>query len=66
MTKKHKKNEVCLSIYADKKGGDFLVRLIDNESLEVIKEIPDLELLDIKDEINEMVDKLLIPPFAPL
>ncbi|OGW58991.1 MAG: hypothetical protein A3D21_04265 [Nitrospirae bacterium RIFCSPHIGHO2_02_FULL_42_12] len=62
MTKKHKKNEVCLSIYADSKNSDLLIRVVDNESLKVIKVISENDLLDIKDEINEMVDKLIIPP----
>lgn len=54
MTKNSRINEVCLSVYVDKKSGDLSVRLIDKESLVVIKEIPDQELVDIKDKIEDM------------
>ena len=62
MKKSKNKNGAVLSIYADSKNSDLLIRVVDNESLKVIKVISENDLLDIKDEINEMVDKLIIPP----
>lgn len=47
-----------LSLCVNKKSGDIFLKLINNKTLEVIKEIPPQELLDIKDRLNEMISLL--------
>lgn len=58
--KKGKKTRtgLCLSIYFNKKMDELCVKIIDNESFEVKKEIPALELEDIKRDIDEMAELL--------
>ncbi len=59
----HRKGEknrtgLCLSIYLNKKTDELSVKVIDNESLEVIMDVPSQELLDIKDQIGDMAGVL--------
>ena len=49
---------LSLSLYVDKKSGEISVKVIDNKSLEVIKDVPPKELLDIKDRIVDMAGVL--------
>ena len=49
---------LCLSIYINKKTDELSVKVIDNESLEVIMDVPSQELLDIKDQIGDMAGVL--------
>ena len=59
--KKGRKNrtDLCLSIYLNKKTDELSVKIIDKESLEVKKEIPALELEDIKSDIDEIAGLML-------
>ena len=59
--KKGRKNRtgLCLSIYLNKKTDELSVKIIDKESLEVKKEIPALELEDIKGNIDEIAGLML-------
>jgi len=58
--RKGRKNRtgLCLSIYINKKTDELSVKVIDNESLEVIMDVPSQELLDIKDQIGDMAGVL--------
>ena len=49
---------LCLSIYLNKKTDELSVKVIDNESLEIKKEIPSSELQDIKERIDEIAEVL--------
>ena len=49
---------LCLSIYINKKTDELSVKVIDNESLEVIMDVPSQKLLDIKDQIGDMAGVL--------
>lgn len=56
-----------LSLYLNKNNGEVAIKIIDNKTLEVVKEIPSQELLDIKDRIDDMAEALFNksphPPF---
>ncbi|MBI5096549.1 MAG: flagellar protein FlaG [Nitrospirae bacterium] len=58
--RKGRKNRtgLCLSIYLNKKTDELSVKVIDNESLEIKKEIPSSELQDIKERIDEIAGVL--------
>lgn len=50
---------LSLSLYINKKNGEMVVKVLDNKTLEVIKEIPSEELSDIKGQIDDAAGVLL-------
>ncbi len=58
-TRKNKKETgLSISLYADKKNNEVAVKVIDNKSLEVRKEIPPPELEGIKDTLDDILELL--------
>ncbi len=58
-TRKNKKETgLSISLYADKKNNEIAVKVIDNKSLEVRKEIPPPELEGIKDTLDDILELL--------